>query len=147
MLQPSLNRETAHDFHTLKALADASARPEDRRVCISPFLLAWVALELLALKWNCGWKGLGWATPAQTGCGWSQKDPPTPHLSSSQFWHSARAARPALPCAHTRGAGKSEQGQHPWLVAARTGPQRPCPAGTRASRTGCQGPQSPGPAP
>lgn len=65
MLQPSLNRETAHDFHTLKALADASACPEDRRVCISPFLLAWVALELLALKWNFGWKGLG-----HTGTDW-----------------------------------------------------------------------------
>lgn len=65
MLQPSLNRETAHDFHTLKALADASACPVDRRVCISPFLLAWVALELPALKWNFGWKGLG-----HTGTDW-----------------------------------------------------------------------------
>lgn len=58
-LQPSLNRDTADDFRATKALADASACLVDRRVCLSPALLAWVALEALALKWNFGWKGVG----------------------------------------------------------------------------------------
>lgn len=64
-LQPSLNRDTADDFRATKALADASACLVDRRVCLSPALLAWVALEALALKWNFGWKGLG-----HTGTDW-----------------------------------------------------------------------------
>lgn len=79
------------------------------------------------------WGGRGWDTTAHSECERSQGDPLTPHPSSSQFWHLASAARPALPCAHTRGVGKSEApGRPPWLVAARTGPQRPGPAGARA---------------
>lgn len=52
-------------FHATKALADALAGPVDRRICISPVLLAWVAVEAPALKWNFGWKGLG-----HTGTDW-----------------------------------------------------------------------------
>jgi hypothetical protein len=59
VLQSSLNREIVDHLHATKPRAAASASTVDRWVCISPVLPIWVALAALALKWNCGWKGLG----------------------------------------------------------------------------------------